>query len=173
CSSDLGYAGLPRLRPRPGHRERGYPYPDHHQAQLRFHEQADRYRGRQGGARGKQGGQGGFESGSLGLPAQPRLSANGKGISRTRSIRFRRQGRPTTSDRGKQVKILLLLLCLITASGAQLRNSYGFRKWGLKNTAVYVDTTGLPTWKSIGTADTGKAFPFAQGNSDFLLAWKH
>ncbi len=73
------------------------------------------------------------------------------------------------------MKFLILILTLAVCGQAQIRNSYGKLKWGLKGATIYVDTTGyaVPTYKSVGTADTSKAFPFGQGNSEFIMSWTH
>lgn len=72
------------------------------------------------------------------------------------------------------MKFLLVLLTLASLASAQLKNSYGYPKWALIGTAsVLVDTTGRTTWKSVGTADTGKAFYFGQSNGDYTLSWTH
>lgn len=69
--------------------------------------------------------------------------------------------------------LLAILFALVSLAPAQLKNSYGKTKWAIKNTTVFVDTTGLLTWKSAGTADTGKAFPWGQTSGQYVLSWKH
>jgi hypothetical protein len=72
------------------------------------------------------------------------------------------------------MKILLAILMLAGVSMAQVKNSYGYQKWALIGTTkVLVDTTGRTTWKDVGTADTGKAFPFSASTGDYILSWTH